>query len=648
MNAQGSAPALNSSQALQAGGSLLVDNNIIVSVTPNGGVASIPTNVCAQPFVAATDLSENCFNGNYETVASDGILTGNDTDTFVIPSGYPGAGQTADFSGGIAPIDISSLLSTTGTGQQSVNIQLDDEGVVLTGSTIFLTTNCTQNGVTGPATVSGNTITTSSNQGVTQSFNFDTGTGQNVGFVYDVSQAANTLSSDSPTVATPQSGDLPLDPGLFQKNYVPGTSFATSNCLIHTGEELAGEVTSNGGTNPNLAPACKLYTLECTTPNNSTPSGANCPVSVFENEVVQDVFDGPPFSLQAIYTPFGVFQEGIGFLMASDTWPGNSTPSETNCGFDPSSGLQTLPCPQNLLDSFSGPGKFSGTGLTTNPNSTFISIYGVPEDHTSVFVAGEWPDNWVNSNTPNVYFFSQPPNLSKGASVFSGGKFTALPGAANYIPQPIKGITYGIAPAGTPPPVPVNEPIVNDTFVPSGTTCPTGLLTAKSQPVFMPPVQTVTNPGSVPLADGKYLLHYYAQDCAGTQELLFTQPPSNQNPNPGPWSTSFYTYPVNVDTIAPQVTGITPSPVGTSFKVGSVVTASYSCTDANSPVNNENTGSGVVLCGLNLYAPETTYNTGTLKTRLNTGSTGAKSFTVYAVDGAGNISSSTFKYTVTK
>ena len=368
---QYTAPTATPPNALQAGGNLLVDNNIIVTVSGN---SNTPANVCPHSFDVSGEgiYNENCFNwsgyGAYATSGTypPGALNGQDPDTFQIP----GTGQTVDAQGGVPPIDISSYLAS---GKQTVTVALTDEGGILTASSMFLTTNCVQGGVTGPATVSGNTFTGDPTT-QSQTFNFDTGNNQVVGFTYDVTQVSNAGNG-----AIPQTMDAPLDPTTFQPSFVPGTSFATSSCLIHTGELLADGVT----------PACKLYTLECIDPVTGATSGANCPVSALDNEVVKDYFDGPPFSLQNVYTPYGVFHEGIGFLMASETW---SLTNGGPCTFDPSSGLQTLPCPQNLLNSFTGPGAFSGKGLTTNPNSTFISIAGVPEDLTSIFVPGEWPD----------------------------------------------------------------------------------------------------------------------------------------------------------------------------------------------------------------------------------------------------------------
>ncbi len=155
--------------------------------------------------------------------------------------------------------------------------------------------------------------------------------------------------------------------------------------------------------------------------------------------------------------------------------------------------------------------------------------------------------------------------------------------------------------------------------------------TSPTASVFAPGVQTLTG-----LADGNYLLHYFAQDCAGTEELKFTQD------NTGSWSTGFYTFPINVDTVAPAfATGPVLSPASlplNSYPVGTPVTVSYSCTDALS---------GVIRCGSHTYAPGTTTNTGILTDAVNTSVLGTRSFSVLAVDAAGNQSTATVNYSIT-
>ena len=596
-------------------GSLLVDNDILVTAT-SGGTTQGPVNICPNTDTNGGEgiYTNNCFTGTYGGVA--GSILGQNTDTFLETNG-----------GGVPEIDLGNSLpggfNLIVPGQMnSVTIAVTDEGEEVASSTLSLTTNCTLGGVSS-GTVSGNPIT--SNAGSkTQTFTFNSNTGSNtqppqiVSFVYDVSQVSNAGNG-----TTPKTSDAPLAQADFQTKYAPKTSFATSNCLIHTGEVLTDGTTK----------ACKLYTLVCTNPSDGTTSGANCPASVVANEVVKDLFDGPAFSLQNIYTKGDTFHEGIGFLMASDDW----TPTSGGpCAFDPNAyPLGSLPCPQNLLVSFSGPGVFSTQGLQTRPNSTYISIYGVPEDLTSILVPGEWPGHWSNTPTPKVYFSSEAPNFSKGASIQSGKKLVPLPGAANYIPAPIDSITYGISLASSPLPLPVNEPIQDDTtlsnsaYSSSGCPVPTPSSPGPNvQPNFTPLPVTLPH-----LADGQYLLHYYAQDCAGTQELLFTQD------NTGSWSTNFYTRELNIDTTAPVVSPITLTPAG-PYKPGTTVTASYSCSDATS-------GAGVVQCGTYIFGTETNYGTGTLKSKfIATVPAGSKKLIVSAVDGAGNTSSSSFTYTV--
>ncbi|HEV2487448.1 MAG TPA: hypothetical protein VGT08_18125 [Terracidiphilus sp.] len=608
-----SGPYMNGSGALQPGGNLLVDNNLLVSV--NGGTA---TNVCAGGIYQGTsfegqtvppNLAQNCFTNGYAVASGwptiPGPLNGQNPDTYLVSNG-----QTVDAIGGVPPLDISSLLVS---GKQSVTIDPTDDGGILTSSSIFLATNCTQGGVSG-GMISGNTFNSGDSTTLAQTFNFDRGNGQQVGFVYDVSAVNNPGNG-----AIPQTADAPLDPATFQPSYVPLTSFATSKCLIHTGELLSDGVTQ----------ACKLYTLECTDPTSGTTAGANCPASTVENEVVKDVFDGPPFSLQNIHTPYGTFHEGIGFLMAAEDW---SAAKGGPCVFDPYSGLTaSLPCPQNLLTSFTGPGGFSSTGLTTNPNSTFISVYGVPEDRTSVNVEGQKQGYWVNTLTPDVFFVSTPPNFSGGANIMVNGQLTALPGYLSYIPAPIKNISYGVTTLNNLP-SPSNEPILNDTVLQSGA-CSPGPFTAVTEPSFAPPEQTLTIPGG----EGQYLLHYYAQDCAGTQELLFTQDPS------GSWSTYFYSIPINVDLTNPIAVITSPIPLQ-SFTKGTTVYGSFYCTDALN-------GAGVTHCGSNSYATGSTYDTrtvGPLSIKLNTSSVGPQTLSIDAVDGAGNKSTTSVNYTVTK
>jgi len=604
-------------------GNVMVDNFLNVTVT-SGTVTTGPTNVCPG------GGTQSCFTAAYQVPSSTGGLTGVDPDTFVS-------------TGGVPPIDISQFLVA---GPVQVQIALEDvgfgAGFFLASSTLYLDTNCTQGGVTGPALVNGNPIPASNPTPtqLAQDFNFNSGNSQQIGFQYDLTaaQTAGSLTINDGTI--PQVTDTPIDPTTFQSTYLAGTSYSTGNCIIHSGELL-----------PSGAPACKLFTLQCSIGAGATATGAQCPVSTINNEIFQDVFDGPGFTLSDIPTPNGpTFHEGIGLLMASDTWPGGA------CVFDAEADLGSLNCPQNLLTSFasmtasanaalkahaviasktatspslsihsnsvtapkSGTPVIS-TGSTTRPNSTFITVAGIPEDLTTVTVAGQKTGYWINNSTANFTLSSQPPNLT-GATV---------PGVAAFIPSPIQTITYGISPSTSVPAA--GAPVPNDVTLTNSTGCPTPPnLTTPAASVFTPGQQSFTG-----LADGTYLLHYYAQDCAGTEELQFVQDVN------GNWSTNFYTYPINVDTTAPVVaTGPTLSPAasaGGTYTVGQTLTASFSCTDSLS---------GVVQCGSYGYAVGATNSTGTLTSPVDTSSPGTKTFTVAAVDAAGNTSSAQVSYQV--
>ncbi|HET9101178.1 MAG TPA: Ig-like domain-containing protein [Acidobacteriaceae bacterium] len=573
---------------------LLVDNFINLTVTPgtSGTAAETPVDICSggtsnSSSSSGTDHSQECYTPGFSSAV--GNLVGQNPDTFV--GTY-----------GVAALDISSNLLS---GPQQARFDLANSGDYLASSSLYLNTNCTQIGISGQVNLTGNTISSSN---ITQNYSIDSTSNQKFQFVYDLSKAqqAGSLSITSGTV--PYIAEIPVDPTTFEATLAPRTSFATSSCMIHTGELLNG------------LPACALYTLQCTSGASTTPSGAQCPVSSLPNEIFQDVFDGPSFTLPDIATPNNgpTFHEGVGFLMASEGWTGGP------CTFDAASGLQELTCPQNLLADFSGPGLYTSSGYTSHPNSTFIPVTGVPEDLTTVTVQHQHPGYWVNTQNPVVTLSSQPP-------VVAG---TNLPGSSSFIASPIQSIIYGISSANSVQPSP-SAPASTDTTVASDVVCP--LQANPSDPaatIFATPNETLTVP-----ADGKYLVHYFAKDCAGTEELQFTQ-----NASTSSWSTSYYTYPINVDTVSPIVnSGPTLSPAANTlilgdYIVGQAVTATYSCTDERS---------GVVTCGSSTYSPaSTTLNTGTITSNVNTSKTGAQTYTVDAIDAAGNQSSKSSNYTV--
>jgi hypothetical protein len=565
-------------------GNVLVDNFISLSVTA-GASSTSPSDICLNGTVEDGN-QQNCFTGSYQSQASAGSLTGKDPDLFVT-------------TGGVRPIDISGTLQP---GTVQAQIRVVDTGGYLTSSTLYLVTNCTSNGVEGPGQVGGNPISQNNptDQQLTQNFSFNSSNGQQVQFTYDLSEAESAGSLSIANSTIPTTADTPINPATFQSVYLSGTSFATGNCLVHTGELYNG------------LPACKLYTLTCQVGTNSEASGALCPLSQVPNEIFQDTFDGPSFTLPDINVPWGpTFHQGVGFLMASEGWTGKS------CTFDPASGLSDLLCPQNLLTSFSGPGDYAASGRGTHPNSAFITVAPVPEDLTAVWVKYQYPGGWINSHNATVNFLSTPPRV---------------PGHNSFVAAPIESLTYGLSSASdVPQPGP---PVPGDITLTNSIPCPVpGEGNPPAATVFAPPSQNVSVP-----EDGLYLLHYLAQDCAGTEELKFTK-------KAGSWSTSFYTFPLNVDTVAPTILSgptLAPAPstnggVPNSYLVGQRVTATYRCTD---------NFSGIVRCGMNFYAPGTTLDTHNITSRIDTSKPGPATFTVVAVDAAGNEATAAVSYQV--
>jgi hypothetical protein len=243
---------------------------------------------------------------------------------------------------------------------------------------------------------------------------------------------------------------------------------------------------------------------------------------------------------------------------------------------------------------------------------------------TTVTVANQQPGGWVNTQTPNVTFSTQPP-------ILSGLTNSQLPGVSTFAAAPIQTITYGTAPVGGVPTP--GAPGSVGTAIPNPVTCPASIPAGGKPPAFTPAAQSVALN-----ADGNYLLYYFAEDCAGTQELKFVEDGSKS------WSTSYYTVPINVDTVLPAVSsGPTLSPSSGSYTVGQTVTATYSCTDLSGTVN-----SGIVTCGASTFSADSApTSTGPLNSPVDTSTPGNKMFTVMAVDAAGNKASQSINYVVT-
>src|SRR5581483_1131058 len=402
----------------------------------------------------------NCFQQSYESVAPNFLRQNPDT----IPNNFLS-------TYGVPPIDASSYIQ--GGATQDLKFDLIDFGGFLGSSTLYLVTNCSQNGVVTGGTITGNPIPSNnpSPDFLTQTFPFDSTTNQQVLFTADFSPANNSQTLTIVDNSLPGVKDTLITQAQYA-TLVAGTSLAPSLCI-----PLNGELDSNGN------PQCKIYTITCTNSNSNTQLGTNCPQSSARNLLMTSKFDANP-------TFIGGLQSGTGFglLMGSDSW--TSSP----CAFMPNTPDANLLCPQNLSTSFLG--DYTGSGTGKSLNSSFILVRDVALPTTSVTVIPMTQYGWTNSSTPSVQFVSNPATYS-GPNPLNG-----------FIPAPITSLTYGVV-----DPVPdTTLPVPGDTTLTNASPCPS-TPTAGATPF-------TSNAILGPLSDGSHSLHYFATDCAATEELL--------------------------------------------------------------------------------------------------------------------------------
>jgi hypothetical protein len=467
-------------------------------------------------------------------------------------------------SGGVAPIDISSYLKE---GANQVTLNLLDYGAVLGSTTLNLYTNCSSAGTGSGAKISGNPIPSTNIPAnlLTQDFTFSGTTNNLVQSVLDFSVAEQQQTLTVQNQTIPIVSDVAI-PLADWPSYVAGTPFATSECLVHNGEIQS----------PNA-------------------SGIQCPTSTERNIVIQDVFDGPNFYIPDIVVDGVAYHQGFGFIEAKEGWTGGP------CAFDPGS-EQIFSCPENLLTLFTGPGTTKGSGTPNGHfNSTFISVGPVPEYLTSIALPYCSHQKWVNTRDVQASFKTRPPVVP--------------PPNNGFVAAPVYSITYGVSPKNE---LPSPEfPVPGDVSLYSPAGC-TG--SAKS---FQPAPVTISVD-----ADGLYLIHYFATDCAGTEELRF---PKNQS---GSWTTTFFVAELDVDTVKPKViSGPTLSPAPTmihgvlGYAKGEHVTATYQCSDELS---------GVEQCGYKSYSNPIP-DPGSVATAVDTATIGTHTFIVGVKDAAQNV-----------
>ena len=408
-------------------------------------------------------------------------------------------------------------------------------------------------------------------QGSTVTATFNSTPGNLVQEVIDLTSAHVTAEAGTQMQVSNQA----IVPSVWQPTWVPGTPFATSSCWPHFGE----------GSN------CKLYTDLCTNNASGVFAGVNCPTSNPPSIGVTDNFSGPKIDPNSLPP-----NTGFGLLEATDNWQGGP------CVFTVPSQAVGEPCPMNVLTSLTGdPSPTSGK--VPHFNSTFISVYGVPQPGTSIAVSpAPNADGWINNNsvaTPSV-----------SATFTTSTQPPPVPNTNNYTRPNVAQLTYLLTDTANPP-----NPKASGTLTPPGPPTPP-VTTFTSAPVLF---------GSLP--DGRYLLNYEGQDDHGTRELVFTL--ANNT-----YSTAGKVLPINIDTTKPaESVSVTSS--NPYLNVPDTVT--YSCTDALS---------GVVKCGTQSYSTPLN-STPVVASALNTSVPGPRSVTIQATDAAGNTSSTTVNYTVT-
>jgi uncharacterized repeat protein (TIGR01451 family) len=470
---------------------------------------------------------------------------------------------------GVPAIDVSADLVV---GSQSATFSLLDAGGEVASSTVFLVTSCSSPGVQTGGTLTANPLDPNNPGSLTPQFLFNTTPGNHITFAADFLNANNFDGTTTPSVA-----DTGIPQSAFAA-YVTGTSAAPAMCV-----RLSGEVDGNGNA------LCKAFTITCTDSSGNS-AGTNCPQQTAARTLL---FESRLDSPDAIPNPFPA-GTGPGLLMGSDSWTSAAT-----CVF-PSGALSGQLCPQDPLTEFKGAADPTGGATPRSVNSTFIPVYNMPLPQTTVTIPAATASGWVNTRTVVVNFASNP---------------ASYPGSINgFVPANIASFTYG---QGTPVPDPT-FPVPGDITTLNGT-CPT----AAPAPFHNTATFTYT-------ADGQYNnVHYFATDCANTEELNFV---ANASPSVN-WA-QFKTVLIKIDTVAPTIGAITfnPTSAGNIFAVGQAVMANFSCTDNPSGSGIDPTtcfGTAAMATG----APTTGIASGH---NIPTSQAGTYTFTVTAKDNAGN------------
>ena len=495
------------------------------------------------------------------------------------------------------------------SGTQSLTIELDDAGGELGAAALHLVTNCTLTGTVPGGSITGNPVSNADPSSQTQTFTFDNGGGQNIGFTTSTSTAQQQHTVTIPDGTVPIVTDIGIPQNLFSQ-LVAGKSAAPTVCL-----RLAGELDINN------VPMCKGYLIQCQDPNTKTVSGDNCVPDASTARNLLDIArfespDAPSTGVNYLGTACN-FATGVncaptnlnataptligpGMLLGSDGWlcaPGTSPSNLTTCtsqelnttgggGYDAANckltgSLTGDICPLDTLTQFEGAADPVHGSTTSGKNSIFVPVVNMPLPYTTIQTAPAININgWVNTTAATVTFTSNPANYPAATTP------ATTPSANGFTQAPTYSVTYGIAPSTT--------AIPDTTYPVTGDTTQWNLTGANQNFGQQFPGQPLCAPGTSPSfqslpatlagTSGVYNLHYFTTDCALTEELLFN-PQGTQLTDPNANWASFRTLSFGVDNSAPmlQACTLTPSaPSGTNGWYKSAVTASCAAQDIGS------------------------------------------------------------------
>jgi hypothetical protein len=558
---------------------LFQDNTIQIINAPMNQAPVTTSNVCYggdtnfQGYPNFPTNSSNCFQSSYESAA--GGLLGNNPDLPI------NSGSSIAKTYGVSPVNLqlAQIVLTPGTppvsvysavlqpGMQSLTVQLVDAGGDLGASTVQLVTNCSPAGVTSGGSITGNPVT-SNPSSQTQTFTFDNAPGQNI----------SITSSNANSGVANTTGVVPVvtDFGISQSQFnelVAGTSAAPAVCL-----RLAGELDSSGNA------LCKGYLIQCYNPNDGTTTGDNCVTNADQARTLFDFakFSSPDapvngtnfltakscnFFLDGAAGGTGACAQsqpgqliGAGMLLGSDNWLtiSDGSYSVANCNFGSTGTLKNNLCPLDTLTQFKGASDSGLGSTTTGRNSIFVPVANMPLPYTATTVGGQNSNGWTKSMTPTATFVSNP-------ATYPAAGTSGIPSRNNFAPAAIYSLTFGTSPAGSPIPdttypistdtTNLNAIATNGTFGPPACTNP--VPTGPNNGAFTStttPTATTLNPSTFSsLLDGVYNLHYFATDCAFTEELLFN-PTGSQLTDPNANWASFEVVSFGLDRLAPELT----------------------------------------------------------------------------------------------